>query len=88
MIKKQIEIELGYGDVGILPCVRTDGKEVALFFMNEDMPRKIGAKIPTVDFDPSKADVVMTFKNVESIDSVIGQLKAAKKMLKKGGKKK
>lgn len=87
MVKNQIVLEFGYGDIGITPAARRDGKEVGLFLTNV-IPGKVGRPLPGLEWDPAKADAVLTFNNVESIDVLIKALKAAKKMMEKGGKKK
>ena len=81
MIKNQIELEFGHGDIGIMPAKRNDGKKVALFFKNAE-PGEVGRLVPAHDWDPRNAAVVMTFSNVKSIDVLINNLKNAKKMMK------
>ena len=86
MVKNQIELEFGFGDIGIAPAQRRGGKEVGLFLTNV-IPGEVGRSLPGLEWDPAKADAVMTFNNVESIDVLIKALKAAKKMMKNGRKK-
>lgn len=81
MVKNQIELEFGYGDIGIMPAKRKDGKHVALFLTNV-IDGEVGRNLPGLEWDPAKADAVMTFRNTESIDVLIKTLKIAKKMMK------
>lgn len=81
MVKNQIELEFGHGDIGIMPAKRKDSKEVALFLTNV-IEGEVGRNLPGLEWDPAKADAVMTFKSAESIDVLIKCLKAAKKMMK------
>ena len=81
MIKNQIQIEFGHGDICVTPAKRKDNKNVALLFANVE-PGEIGRHVPADKWDPTSVDAVMIFNNVESIDVVINALKAAKKMLK------
>lgn len=85
MVKNQIQIEFGHGDVGIMLGKRNDGKEVAMFLTNESAG-KVGRRVPTIGWNPAKAAAVISFSNVESIDVVIEHLKTAKKMLKEKNK--
>lgn len=81
MVKNQVVIEFGHGDICVVPTKHKGCGEVGVFLTNVE-PGEIGRRVRDFEFDPEKAEVVITFNNIKSVDVLIKDLKALKKMMK------
>lgn len=79
MIKGLAKMEFGTGDI-LMTAALSDGVGALCCCTQE--PHEIGERVPNgVSWNPEKAEVILTFTKVESIDSVIAELTLLRSMM-------